>query len=77
MSSSSVVILKKGEFRSGEPRPLPVLGAGGEAVPTARARIARKSADGVVIEVICGCGQRIELNCRLDAPAEAPAAEGQ
>lgn len=78
MSHSSPLILKKGEFRTGGPRALPVPGAGGVATPSARARITRKTADGAVIEVICGCGQRIELHCRWDAPAAASAgAEGQ
>lgn len=78
MSRHSAVILKKGEFRTGEPMPLPVPGATGKAAPQARARITRKTAEGAVIEVICGCGERIELHCRWDASAaaDAPAQSG-
>ncbi|MFP3936926.1 MAG: hypothetical protein ACLFVW_01200 [Phycisphaerae bacterium] len=75
MSRHSAVILKKGEFRTGEPMPLPAGDAGGKAAPQARARIARKTAQGAVIEVVCGCGQRIELHCSWGASATADRAE--
>jgi hypothetical protein len=75
MSHPSTVILRADEVRQGEPRPLPLPGESG-ARP-ARARVLRQTPDGVLVEVVCGCGQRIQLQCRHDAGNAAADADAK
>ncbi len=77
MSRQSVVILKKGQFSEVEPRPLASsAGPAGAPKKPAKAKIIRQGPDGMIIEVVCGCGERIQLHCRANAAVQPSAGVG-
>ena len=79
MTRRSQTVIKRQQVRAGPPYPLGG-GAGGSGPRRrpAQARVVQESPQGVVLEVVCPCGERILLECGLDAAAgaDAPPAAG-
>jgi len=74
MARHPITVIKKQRVRPGPPCPLG--GPAGAAGQRARARLVEQGPEGAVIEVVCGCGERIVLECSLDASAGGDVAAG-
>lgn len=75
----TVTILKQQQFKTGGRCRLPIRTAGTPAVPAAarpaggtgtpQVKLVENTADYAILEVICGCGQSLFIQCQYSAPA--------
>jgi hypothetical protein len=72
-------IVKQSRIRVGEARRLPRRDptAISQSVPKARAQVLSQEDGFVTIQVVCSCGQEIQLRCAYAAPAAGTAPAGQ
>ncbi len=85
MPANVATVVKKHRVKVAGPRPLGRPAAGGETAAAAagrpEVRIAHTDADRAVLEVRCGCGRVIHVECRWETPGaggapDAPDAAG-